>query len=161
MPRKNGIEAIIEIKENDPGARILVVTSFAEDEKVFPAIKAGAMGYLLKDTRPQELLDALRSIHRGEPSLHPSIALKLMREVNEPSGRSPTEVPLTGREVEVLQLVAQGLSNQDIAQNLVVAERTVSKHVSTILDKLHVANRTQAALYALRQGLTSLDQGSP
>ena len=159
MPRKNGIEAIAEIKQANPEARILVVTSFAEDDKVFPAIKAGALGYLLKDSKPQELLVALRQVHRGEPSLHPSIALKLMRELNAPSGLPPTEDPLTDREMEVLRLIAQGLSNQEIAQQLVVAERTVSKHVSTILDKLHLANRTQAALYALRKGLASLDSG--
>jgi len=103
------------------------------------------------------LVDALRNIHRGEPSLHPSIALKLMRELDQPPSPPTTESPLTGREVEVLQLIAQGLSNHDIAQSLVVAERTVSKHVSTILEKLHLANRTQVALYALRQGLASLD----
>ena len=157
MPRKSGIEAIVEIKREDSDAHILVLTSFAEDENVFPAIKSGALGYLMKDSSPDELVDAIRQVHRGEPSLHPSIALKLMRELNQPTGLPRTEEPLTKREVDVLRLVARGLANQEIASTLSVEERTVSKHVSSILDKLHLANRTQAALYALREGLASLD----
>jgi NarL family two-component system response regulator LiaR len=157
MPRKSGIEAIEDIKQARPGARVLVLTSFAEDEKVFPAIRAGAQGYLLKDSTPQELLDAIHAVYRGEASLHPTIAHKLMRELNRPAAQPPTEEPLTEREVEVLSLVAQGLSNQAIADHLVVSERTVRTHVSNILDKLHLANRTQAALYALREGLADLN----
>lgn len=157
MPNKTGIEAIQEIKEENPDARILVVTSFGEDENVFPAIKAGALGYLLKDSSPQELLSALREVHRGEPSLHPTIALKLIRELNHPSQAKAEGTPLTGREVEVLKLVAQGLSNHEIGETLVIADRTVSKHVSSIIEKLHVSNRTQVALYALKEGLATLD----
>jgi NarL family two-component system response regulator LiaR len=157
MPNKTGIEAIQEIKEENPDARILVVTSFGEDENVFPAIKAGALGYLLKDSSPQELLSALREVHRGEPSLHPTIALKLIRELDHPSQAKAEGTPLTGREVEVLKLVAQGLSNHEIGETLVIAERTVSKHVSSIIEKLHVSNRTQVALYALKEGLATLD----
>ena len=157
MPNKTGIEAIQEIKEENPDARILVVTSFGEDENVFPAIKAGALGYLLKDSSPQELLSALREVHRGEPSLHPTIALKLIRELNHPSQAKAEGTPLTGREVEVLKLVAQGLSNHEIGETIVIAERTVSKHVSSIIEKLHVSNRTQVALYALKEGLATLD----
>lgn len=157
MPRKNGIEAIGEIKQENPEARILVLTSFAEDDKVFPAIKAGALGYLLKDSSPEELLQAIRDTYQGESSLHPAIARKLIRELNRPSDLPPAEEPLTEREVEVLKLVAQGLSNQEIAKKLVIGERTVRTHVSHILDKLHLANRTQAALYAFREGLTGLD----
>lgn len=157
MPRKSGTEAIEEIKAADPDARILVLTSFAEDEKVFPAIRAGAQGYLLKDSTPRELLDAIRRVYRGEASLHPAIAHKLMRELSRPAERPPTAEPLTERELEVLSFVAQGLSNQAIADRLVVSERTVRTHVSNILDKLHLANRTQAALYALREGLADLD----
>ncbi len=158
MPRQDGIAAITEIKQENPDARILVVTSFAEDDKVFGAIKAGALGYLLKDSSPDELLRAIRDVYAGESSLHPSIARKLIRELNRPSSLPPTEEPLTEREVEVLRLVAQGLSNDEIAARLVISERTVRTHVSNILDKLHLANRTQAALYALREGIASLGQ---
>jgi NarL family two-component system response regulator LiaR len=158
MPRKNGIQAIGEIKQENPDARILVLTSFAEDSQVFSAIKAGALGYLLKDSSPQELLQAIHDVHRGKPFLHPNIALKVIQELNRPQENLPlTEEPLTERELEVLKQVAKGLSNQDIAANLVISERTVGTHVSNILNKLHLANRTQAALYALREGLASLD----
>lgn len=156
MPRKDGLGAIEEIMKDQPNARILVLTSFAEDDKVFPAIKAGALGYLLKDSSPQELLQAIRNVHQGEASLHPTIARKLMRELNQPPSLPPTTDPLTEREVDVLRLVAQGLSNDDIAEQLVVSERTVRTHVSHILDKLHLANRTQMALYAVREGIAKL-----
>ncbi len=160
MPHKDGIEAIGEIRRDNPGARILVLTSFAEDERVFSAIKAGALGYLIKDSSPQDLLRGIREVHRGEPSMDPTIAQKLMRELQRSARGSllpPTEEPLTERELDVLKLVAQGLANQEIADRLVVSERTVRTHVSNILDKLHLANRTQAALYALREGLAQLD----
>jgi NarL family two-component system response regulator LiaR len=157
MPRKGGIEAIVEIKAENPDARILVLTSFTEDEKVFSAIKAGAQGYLLKDSSPNEILGAIRQVHLGETSMHPRIAEKLMREIQKSSNLKPTVDPLTEREVEILKLVAQGLPNQEIAEQLVISERTVRTHVTNILSKLHLANRTQAALYALRQGLTDLD----
>jgi NarL family two-component system response regulator LiaR len=156
MPRKDGLGAIEDIMKAQPNARILVLTSFAEDDKVFPAIKAGALGYLLKDSSPQELLQAIRNVHQGEASLHPTIARKLMRELNQPPSLPPTTDPLTEREVDVLRLVAQGLSNDDIAEKLVVSERTVRTHVSHILDKLHLANRTQMALYAVREGIAKL-----
>jgi NarL family two-component system response regulator LiaR len=157
MPRKSGIEAIGEIKEAMPSTSILVLTSFAEDDKVFPAIKAGAHGYLLKDASPGELLQAIREVDRGEPSMHPTVARKLMLEIQRSSELPPTEEPLTEREAEVLGLLAQGLTNQEIADKLFVSERTVRTHVSNILGKLHLANRTQAALYALRKGLASLE----
>lgn len=157
MPRKNGVEAIAEIKAANPDARILVLTSYSEDETVFAAIKAGALGYLLKDSSPRELIEAIRNVHDGRSSLHPDIALKVIRELKKPPANlPPTEEALTEREVEVLRLVARGLSNQEIADHLVVSERTVRAHISNILGKLHLANRTQAALYALRQGLASL-----
>jgi len=160
MPRKSGQEAIAEIQEANPDARILVLTSFGDDEHVFSAIKAGAQGFLLKDSSPFDLIRAIRDIHEGKSSLHPDIALKLVQELKQPSDLPPTEDPLTEREVEVIQLVAQGLSNQEIAEQLVVTERTVRSHVSSILAKLHLANRTQAALYALREGLASLDDSA-
>jgi NarL family two-component system response regulator LiaR len=156
MPRQDGIAAIREIKAEDPNARILVLTSFDEDEKVFAAIKAGALGYLLKDASPQELLQAIRDVHRGEPTMHPGIAYKLMQELRRSSDLPLTEDPLTEREAEVIKLLAQGLSNQEIAETLIIGERTVRTHVSNILAKLHLANRTQAALYALREGLAEL-----
>jgi len=159
MPRMDGITAIGEIKRENSAARILVLTSFSEDEKVFSAVKAGALGYLLKDASPQELLRAIREVARGEPSMQPSIAHKVMRELQRASHLPPTEDPLTEREVEVLRWVAQGLSNQEIAEKLVVSERTVRAHVSNILGKLHLANRTQATLYALREGLADPDTG--
>lgn len=158
MPRKTGIEAIEEIKHENVNARIVVLTSYSEDEKVFAAIKAGAMGYLLKETSTQDLLQAIRDVYHGESSLHPAIARKLIRELNRPTALPPSDEPLTDREAEVLILVARGLSNQDIADKLVISERTVRTHVSNILSKLQLANRTQAALYALKEGLTSLDE---
>ncbi len=157
MPRKDGVAAIGEIKEEDPGARILVLTSFSEDRKAFEAVKAGALGYLLKDSSSDEVLQAIRDVFRGELSLQPSLALRVIRELGRPSSLPPTEQPLTDREVQVLKLVAQGLSNQEIGDRLSITERTVRSHVSNILEKLHLANRTQAALYALRKGLASLD----
>jgi len=157
MPRKDGLEAIQDIKNSNPEARILVLTSFADDDKVFAAIKAGAVGYLLKDSSPQELLQAVREVSQGESSLHPTIARKLIQELSQPSELPPAQDQLTAREVEVLRLLAQGLANQEIGEQLVISERTVRNHVSNILNKLHLANRTQAALYALKEGLASLN----
>jgi NarL family two-component system response regulator LiaR len=163
MPNMDGIEATQYITRRQPEARVLALTSFASDDKLFPAIKAGALGYLLKDSDPDDLIEAIRQVHRGEPSLHPRIARKLLHELGRPSPQkrpsspSTTPDPLTAREVEVLRAVAKGLSNQQIADNLSIAEVTVRTHVSHILDKLHLANRVQATLYALREGLTSLD----
>ena len=159
MPRKSGLEAIVEIKGKEPKARILVLTSFAEDDLVFPAIKSGAVGYLLKDSSPSELLQAIRQVSQGESSLHPTIARKLIQELNRPSELPPADEPLTEREVDVLRLVARGLTNQEIGKMLFIGERTVRNHVSSILDKLHLANRTQAALYAFREGLADLNEG--
>jgi NarL family two-component system response regulator LiaR len=158
MPEVDGIEAIRRITASRPEARILVLTSFAADDKVFPAIKAGALGYLLKDSSPEELVGAIHQVHRGESSLHPTIARKLLQELSQPAKHPPTPEPLTEREVEVLKLVARGRSNQEIAQALVISEATARTHVSNILRKLHLASRTQAALYALREGLASLDE---
>jgi NarL family two-component system response regulator LiaR len=157
MPEMDGIEAIGHIKSHHPEARILVLTTFAGEDKIFPAIKAGALGYHLKDSSPDELVQAIREVHRGESSLHPVIARKVLQELSKPSEQPPTPDPLTPREMEVLRLVAHGLGNQEISGELVISEATVRTHVSRILDKLHLASRTQAALYALREGLASLD----
>jgi NarL family two-component system response regulator LiaR len=160
MPKMDGIEATRQIKTSQPESRILVMTSFAADDKVFPAIKAGALGYLLKESAPEDLVQAIRQIHRGESSLHPTIARKVLQEITHPPDRPPTPNPLTEREAEVLRLVAQGLSNQDIARKLNISDPTVRTHVSNIMSKLHLATRIQAALYALREGLVSLDAGA-
>jgi len=156
MPRMDGVEAITEIKKDWQEAHIIVLTSFSDDEKVFSAIRSGALGYLLKDSSPQDLLNAIHTVAKGEGFLSPSIASKVMREINQPPKLPPTKDPLTERENEILQLVAQGLTNDQIAERLVVSERTVRTHVSNILAKLQLANRTQAALYALKEGLASL-----
>lgn len=156
MPEMDGIAAISAIVAQWPAARILVLTSFATDDKVFPAIKAGALGYLLKDSTPQDLVDAIRQVRRGEVSLHPTIARKVLRELAQPASQAQEVDPLTERELEVLKLIARGMSNDEIAAVLVISEATVRNHVSNILSKLHLASRTQAALYALRKGLAPL-----
>lgn len=157
MPRMDGIAAIARIRSYQPSAHILVLTSFEADDKVFPAIRAGALGYTLKDFGPAELVRAIHRIHRGESSLHPAIARRMLEEVAHRSPHPPTTDPLTHRELEILRLVARGASNQEIASLLVLSEGTVRVHISKILSKLHLASRTQAALYALREGLASLD----
>ncbi len=156
MPEMDGIEATREITSRFAETRVVVLTSFAADDKVFPALKAGALGYLLKDSGPAELLGSIRQVYRGESSLHPAIARKVLHELTRPVERAKTAESLTDRELEVLRLIAQGLGNQEIADKLVVTEATVRAHVSNILGKLHLASRTQAALYALKEGLASL-----
>ena len=157
MPRMGGLEAIQKIKAQCPDTHILVLTSFSDDETVFPAIKAGALGYLLKNSSPDRLLSAIRDVNQGNPSMSPDIASKLMTELQRESDLPPTKEPLTDREMDVLKLVARGLTNQEIADQLVLSEGTVRTHVSNILSKLHLANRTQAALFALREGYTPLN----
>lgn len=158
MPKLDGVTAIAQIRRENADARILVLTSFADDERVFAAVKAGALGYLLKDSLPRDLLQGIRDVYNGELAIQPALAHKLMRELQRSarlsSGPPLVAEPLTEREVEVLTLVARGLSNQEIARKLEISERTARTHVSNILDKLHLENRTQAALYALREGLT-------
>ena len=156
MPVMDGIEAIRQITDHATEARILVLTSFTGDDKVFPAIKAGALGYLLKDSEPTDLLRAIEQISRGEPSLHPTIAIQVLQELRRPTRQTRPMDALTPREVEVLRLVAQGLSNRQISAQLTTTEATIKTHVSSILSKLHLANRVQAALYALQEG--SLDE---
>lgn len=152
MPRKNGLEAIQEIKQIDADAKILILTSFTEDKKIFAALDAGALGCLLKDTSPQELFRAIRDVYRGELALHPMVARKMLHRQE-----TPTDDTLTEREIDVLKLVAQGLSNQDIAEQLTISLPTVRSHVTHILQKLNLSNRTQAVLYALREGIASLE----
>lgn len=158
MPRKNGMEAIAEIRAHDPRARILVLTSFSEDDMVFAAIQAGAMGFLLKDSSPEELVWAIKNVYEGHRFLDPEIAMKAIQEANRPSPkREPAEEALTRREIEILRMVSRGLTNNEIADELVVSERTVRTHISNVLGKLHLANRTQAVLYALKEGYAKLE----
>jgi two-component system, NarL family, response regulator LiaR len=156
MPEMDGIACIRQIKDQRSTARILVLTNFAGEEMIFPAIKAGAMGYHLKDSSPETLIEAIRQVNQGVASLHPSIAKKLLEELQHVDKQPLADESLTQREVEVLCLIAQGYENKDIAEKLVISEATVRTHVSNILGKLHLASRTQAALYALREGLATL-----
>jgi NarL family two-component system response regulator LiaR len=160
MPGMDGIQATTEISQRWPDARILILTSFAANEQVFPAIKAGALGYLLKDSSPEELVQAIQQVYRGESWLHPAIARKVLQELAKPaeSPASSKTAMLTEREIEVLRFLAQGHSNREIADHLFVSEATIRTHVSNILSKLHLASRTQAALFALKQGLATLDE---
>ena len=157
MPVVDGVEAIRRIRACQPQVRVLVLTSFGGENQVFPAIKAGALGYILKDSTPSELVQAIRQVDRGESALHPAIARMLVQELAQPSQRASAADPLTKRELEVLQLVAAGQCDREIADRLGISEATVRTHVSNILAKLNLGSRTQAALYALREGLVSLD----
>lgn len=153
MPRMDGVQATLEIKKAYPEARVLVLTSFAENHMVFSAIKAGAIGYLMKDTSSDELIQAIRDTYHNRPALGPEIARKLMRDIQyQDQGQLP-EDSLTEREKEILQQIALGKTNQQIADDLVLSERTVRTHVTNILGKLGLSNRTQAVLYALREGI--------
>ena len=156
MPKMDGIEAIRRIRQVSPTTRVIALTSFVDDSKVFGSVKAGAAGYLLKDVQPQDLADAIRTVHGGEALLHPAIAAKLVQEFSEPAEPQPFE-NLTAREMDVLRLVAQAKSNREIAAEFVLSEKTVKTHVSNILQKLHLADRTQAAVYAIRQRLVDID----
>ena len=156
MPRLDGIGTIEGLKEQGSQARILVITSFAEDEQIFPAIKAGALGYLLKDSQPQELIQAIRDVYRGEPSLHPTVALKLMNELDREPELPPTEEPLTEREVEVLKLIAAGKSRKEIGRILNISVRTLDTHRTNILLKLGCKSTAELVHYAVRRNLVEL-----
>ncbi len=165
MPQMEGVEATRRILEDNSHSRILILTSFGEDDKVFPAIRAGAQGYLLKDIQPRDLVLAIRETYQGKPQLHPDIARRLMMAV---SGDTPIRAPrpaawppelegLTEREREVLDLIARGRTNREIAEKMVISEKTVKTHVSNLLDKLGLEDRTRAAIWALKHGLGSED----
>lgn len=158
MPVLDGVEATRQIVELGAGAKVIVLTSFAGDDDVFPAIQAGATSYLLKDVSPDDLVAAIRAVHRGEPRLHPAVAQKLMAAMRDGPAEAQSGAPeeldeLTEREVEVVRLIAQGWSNRDIAEKFVISEKTVKTHVSHALTKLGVRDRTQLAIYAIKHGL--------
>jgi NarL family two-component system response regulator LiaR len=154
---QGGVQATRRIREVSPHTQVVVLTSFAQDELIFSAIKAGALSYLLKDADAETVLDAIRAAARGEATLHPRIAQRLMAEVAAPRQARDPAAGLTPREMEVLHLVAEGLSNAEIAEELYITQRTVKAHVSNLLGKLHLSDRTQAAVFAWREGL--MDEG--
>ena len=155
MPELSGIDVIKQIREEDQDAKIVVLTSFAADDYIFPAIQAGALGYLLKDTDPENLFAAIHQVFKGESSLSPVIARKVLQEIFNSKDKPVIPDPLTRREMEVLQVLAKGKSNQNIADTLTISESTVRKHVSNILGKLQLASRTEAAVYAIKAGITT------
>jgi len=157
MPNKDGIAAIHEIREQNPEAKILVLSSFSQEDKVRAAIKAGAMGYQLKDSSPSELLQAIHAVYQGQMPLHPLVARKIVAGDGASDGQEAAVSGLTDREIAVLELVAYGFSNREIAAHLGISVRTATTHVSRILNKLNLENRTQAALYAFREGLIDRD----
>ncbi len=159
MPNVNGIDAIDQIMAFSPATRIVVLTSYTENEYLFSAMRAGALGYLLKDVEPAELVSAIRAAALGQAALHPAVAARLVQGLDHPG--DDTLADLSERELEVLRLIARGRSNKEIAEALTLAEGTVKSHVSNILSKLHLAHRTQAALYALRRKLVPLSEASP
>jgi NarL family two-component system response regulator LiaR len=153
MPRLDGVSALQRLRERAPATRVIVLTSFLDDDKVLPAVRAGAAGYLLKDVQPAELVRAIRMVDRGEALLHPAVAARVLRELAGDDTRAERNELLTPRELEVLALLAGGRANKAIARELGVAEKTVKTHVGNILGKLGLSDRTQAALYAVREGL--------
>jgi NarL family two-component system response regulator LiaR len=162
MPVMGGIDATRQITSEHPELKVVVLTSHASEEDVFPALKAGAIGYLLKHSAPEEVVQAIQQAYLGETVLHPAIARMVLHELHRPvhSGAAVTTDPLSDRELDVLRLITRGMSNRDIADTLIVGEATVRSHVSSILRKLQLASRTQAALYALREGLVPLDEAN-
>ncbi len=156
----DGVEATRQVKQVSPRTQIIVLTSYHQDEHIFPAIRAGALSYVLKDVEPEELAAAVRKAAQGEAVLHPRVAARVVQEIH--GSRQEALNPFTElseREMEVLKLIADGLSNNDIADALVISEKTVKSHVSNILSKLHLADRTQAAVYAWREGIKRRDDG--
>ena len=163
MPEMDGVSATSKIIESAPGTRVIILTSFGEEDKVVPAIRAGAQGYLLKDISPDGLVQAVYDAYRGEVQLHPKAAQKLMSAVSKSEDTSSSQTAkrdlddLTNREQDVMQLIADGKTNQEIADKLVISESTVKTHVSNILSKLHLKDRTQIAIYALKHGILDED----
>ena len=158
MPQMDGVEATWRVRRVSPRSQVIVLTSYHEDTHIFPAIKAGALSYLLKDIEPQELAEAIRSASRGEAIVHPKVASRMMAELRGDQDQSINSYnALTEREQEVLRRIADGMSNAEIAETLVISEKTVKSHVSNILNKLHLSDRTQAAVFAWREGIVRKD----
>ena len=158
MPRKDGVSAIKEIRQQLPSIKILVISSYTDEQRVIAAIRAGANGYLLKTTVPDDLMRAIREVIQGQFPLDPTITSSVIRKLERPAEQQPTwPDDLTAREVDIVKLIAKGYSNNRIAEQLMISVRTVSTHVGRILKKLQLENRTQIALYALRKGLADLD----
>ena len=156
MPGIGGVEATRQVKQVSPHSQIIVLTSYHEDEYIFPALRAGALSYVLKDVGPDELADTVRKASRGESVLHPRVASRVVEELRGTRRDMPNLfTDLSDRELEVLRLIADGLSNAEIADKLIISEKTVKGHVSNILGKLHMMDRTQAAVFALQQGLVA------
>jgi two-component system, NarL family, response regulator LiaR len=153
MPRLDGVAALARLRDDAPGARVIVLTSFGEDDRLFEALRGGATGFLLKDTEPADIVRAIRTAHRGQSPLSPAVATRVVEELTH-GGRPRAADILTPRELDVLRLIARGRSNKRIALELGVAEKTVKTHVGHVLAKLDLADRTQAALYAVREGLS-------
>jgi NarL family two-component system response regulator LiaR len=154
MPEMNGVEATRLLKQQSPRSQVIVLTSYHEDEHIYPAIRAGALSYLLKSVGLEELTEAIRKAARGEAVLHPHVAARLVQEIRGAQQEGATlYAALSEREREVLRLIADGLSNAQIAERLVISERTVKSHVNNVLGKLHVVDRTQAAIFAWREGI--------
>jgi two-component system, NarL family, response regulator LiaR len=158
MPGMDGVEATRRLTAQSPRTRVVMLTSYHDDEHVFPAIRAGALSYVLKEVGPEELADAVRKAAAGEAVLHPRVAARVVRELHGARRDEPNAFrELSDRELEVLKLIAEGLSNAEIASRLYVSEKTIKSHVSNILGKLHLADRTQAAVFAWRQGVVRRD----
>lgn len=161
MPVMDGIEATRRIIADQPEQRILVLTSYPGDDQLLPAIKAGAMGYLVKDAQPEELVASIRSLRAGEPSFDPRTAWKFLREMSGGEAPKKSSEVLSERETEVLRLLGQGKTDQEIGKQLVLTEVTIRTHISRVLSKLGLTNRVQAALYCVRTGLVSLEDIDP
>jgi len=158
MPVMDGVETTRRLKQISPGSQVIILTSYHDDEHIFPAIRAGALSYILKDVSSGELAEIVRKAARGEAVMHPHVAARVMQELRGgPRANAQLSSELSERELEVLRLIADGLNNTEIAERLVISEHTVKRHVSNILSKLHLADRTQAAVYAWREGVVEKD----
>jgi NarL family two-component system response regulator LiaR len=158
MPEMDGVETTRRLKQASPRSQVIILTSYHDDEHIFPAIRAGALSYVLKDVSSGELIEIVRKAARGEAVMHPHVAARVMEELRGgPRAQTPFASALSERELETLRLIAEGLNNAEIAERLVISEHTVKRHVSNILSKLHLADRTQAAVYAWREGVVDKD----